>query len=117
MVNFCLIGIFWVFAIYGVIEFIKTIYYTVCYTNLKSDGIYYIIATKNQEDKIEMFLRTLVFRILYGKENSIKNIIVTDLDSKDNTKKIIDNLQKEYPIIKQISWKNCKDLIDNIDRN
>ena len=117
MVNFLLSGFFWVFFLYGLIEFIKTIYYTIYYTNLRSDGIYFIIATKNQEDKIEMFLRSIVFRILYGKENSIKNIIVTDLESKDNTKKIVENLNKEYPIIKPLSWKNCKELIDNIEKN
>ena len=113
MVNFLL----WVFAIYGFIEFIKTIYYTITYTNLKSDGIYFIIATKNQEDKIEMFVRSILFRILYGKENNIKNIILTDLNSQDNTKKIVDNMKKDYSIIKTMSWKNCKELIDNIEKN
>ena len=113
MVNFFL----WVFAIYGVIEFIKIIYYTITYTNLKSDGIYFIIATKNQEDKIEMFIRTILFRILYGKENNIKNIILTDLNSEDNTKKILENMKKDYSIIKTMNWKNCKELIDNIEKN
>ena len=113
MVNF----MFWVFAIYGLIEFIKTIYYTITYTNLKSDGIYFIIATKNQEDKIEMFIRTILFRILYGKENNIKNIILTDLNSEDNTKKIVENMKKDYSIIKTMNWKNCKELIDNIEKN
>ncbi len=117
MVNFLLSGFFWVFFLYGLIEFIKSIYYTITYTNLRSDGIYFIIAAKNQENNIEMFLRSIVFRIIYGKESSIKNIIVTDLDSKDNTKKIIENLSKEYPDIKTISWKNAKDLIDNIEKN
>ena len=117
MVNFLLNGVFWVLALYGLIEIIKTIYYTITYTNLKSDGIYFIIAAKNQEEQIEMFMRSTIFRILYGKENNIKNVIVTDLNSKDKTKQILENMSKDNNIIKLINWKNCKELIDNIEKN
>lgn len=116
MVNFLLNGVFWVFAIYGLIEFIKTIYYTITYTNLKQNGTYVIIATKNQEDEIEMFMRSIVFRILYGKENNIKNIIAVDLNSKDKTKEIVEKMSKDYSIIKVSNWKNCKELLDNIEK-
>lgn len=46
MLDFIFKGIVWVLAIYGLIELIKTIIYTYTYTNLKSNGIYIIVAVK-----------------------------------------------------------------------
>ena len=105
--------IIWTLALYGLFEIIKNIIYICTYTHLNSRGIYFIIAVKNQEDKIECFLRNLVFRIIYGKEE-IKNILIVDLNSKDNTKKIVENLSKEYEQINLVTVKECKELMDNI---
>ena len=115
MVDFLINAIFWTFALYGVIEFIKTIIYIFTYTNLKSDGIYVIIAVKNQENKIEGFLRSILFRFLYGKEEYIKDIIITDLESTDNTMQILSKLEKDYGCIKVANWKECKEILDSID--
>ena len=114
MLNFILNGILWTLALYGLFEIIKNIIYICTYTNLKSDGIYIIIATKNQENKIEGFLRTILFRIMYGKEECVKDVIVTDLDSTDDTMKILSKLSKDYDEIKVVNWKECKEVIDNI---
>ncbi len=108
--------IIWTLALYGLFEIIKNIIYICTYTHLNSRGIYFIIAVKDQEDKIECFLRNLVFRIIYGKEE-IKNILIVDLNSKDNTKKIVENLSKEYEQINLLTLKECKELIDNIKEN
>ena len=86
--EFILNTIFWTLAIYGFFELVKNIIYLFAYTNLQSDGIYLIIAVKNQEEKIEGFLRSSLFKILYGKEDYLKNIIVADLKSTDKTKEI-----------------------------
>ena len=83
--EFVLNTIFWTLALYGLFEIIKNIIYISTYTKMKSDGIYLIIAVKNQEEKIEGFLRSIIFKILYGKEDWIKNIIVDDLKSDDST--------------------------------
>ena len=115
MWDFIINGIFWVLALYGLFEIIKNIVYICTYTNFKSDGIYVIIAAKNQEKRIEGFLRSILFRFLYGKEDYIKDIIVTDLNSTDDTKKIINNIGKDYDCIKVADWRECKDVIDNID--
>ncbi len=115
MLEFILHTFFWTLAFYGLFELIKNIIYLYTYTNLKSDGIYLIVAVKNQEDKIEGFLRSLIFKILYGKEDNLKHIIVTDLKSTDTTKEIIKKMAKDYDIIKVSTWKECKDMIDNID--
>lgn len=117
MWNFIINATIWTLALYGLFEIIKTIVYICSYTNLKSDGIYMIIAVKNQENKVEGFLRSLLFRFLYGKEDYIKDIIVTDLDSSDNTMEILEKLQGDYDCIKVANWRECKEVIDNINVN
>ena len=114
MLDFIVNGVFWVLALYGLFEIIKNIIYVCTYTNLKSDGIYIIIATKNQENKIEGFMRTMLFRIMYGKEECVKDVIVTDLNSTDDTMKILNKLSKDYDNIKVTNWKECKEVIDSI---
>ena len=114
MGEFILNTILWTLALYGLFEIIKTIINIYTYTNLKSDGIYVIIAVKNQENKVEGFLRSFLFRVIYGKEDYIKNIIITDLDSKDETINILNNLQKDYDYIKVTNWKECKEVIESI---
>jgi len=105
--------IIWTLAIYGLFEIIKNIIYICTYTNLNSKGTYFMVAVKNQEESIECYLRNLLFRIIYGKEE-VKNILVVDLNSKDNTKKIVEKLEKEYEQINLINWKECKELMENI---
>lgn len=115
MLEFIMNVVFWTLALYGLLEIIKNVIYLNTYTKFKSDGIYLIIAVKNQEEKIEGFLRSTLFKILYGKEDYLKNIMVADLKSTDKTKEIVKNLSTDYDCIKAISWKECKDIIDNID--
>lgn len=115
--DFLLNTAFWTLSIYGLIEIIKNIINICTYTKFKSDGIYLIVAVKNQEDKIEVFLRSTLFKILYGKEEELKNIIVADLRSSDNTKEISKRLSKEYECLKVINWKECKEIIDNVNES
>lgn len=115
MLDFFINTLFWTFAFYGLFEFVKNIFYLCTYTKCKSDGINLIVTVKNQEDKIEGFLRSLTFKILYGKEDTIKNIIVADLKSDDKTKEIVQKLSIDNEMIKVVSWKECKDIIDLID--
>ena len=117
MVEFILNTIFWTLALYGLLEIIKNVIYICTYTRFKSDGIYLIIAVKNQEEKIEYFLRSLIFKIVYGKEEILKNIIVADLKSTDGTKKILNKISEENEMIQVLNWKECKEVFDNIDNN
>ena len=84
---------------------------------MKADGIYVIVAVKNQEDKIEGFLRSMLFKILYGREDYFKNVIIADLESTDNTKEIAKTLSKDYNVLKVTSWKECKEVMDSVDEN
>ena len=115
MIGFIINTIFWTFTLYGIFEFIKNVIYVTTYTNMKANGTYVIIAVKNQEDKIEVFLRSILFKILYGREDYLKNIIVADMESSDNTKEIAKKMAKDYDLLKVTSWKECKDIMDNID--
>lgn len=115
MFEFLFKAIFWTLAIYGLYEIVKNIIYIFTYTKLRTDGIYVIFAVKNQEDKIEGFLRSVIFKIIYGREDYLKNLIVADLQSTDDTKEIAKKLSKEYDILKVTSWKECKEIIDNVN--
>ena len=78
-------------------------------------GIYVIIAVKNQEKRIEGILRSILFKIMYGKEEVIKKVILTDFDSKDNTLKHLKNFKKENEYVEVSKWRECKEIIDMID--
>lgn len=110
MIDFLVNCIIWVCALYGLIEIIKNILYIHSCNKISSDSLHIIIAMKNQEDKIEGFLRSLNFRILYGKEECIENIILLDLNSVDNTKKIIEKFSSEYNNFKILNWKEFEEL-------
>lgn len=115
MENFIINSILWTLALYGLFELIKQIIYMCTYTNMKADGIYIIIAVKNQEERIEGFLRSSLFKLLYGKEEYIKDIIVADLGSNDKTREIVNKMSLDYECVKVTNWKECKDIIDNIE--
>lgn len=117
MTDFLINASVWTLALYGLFEIVKTIIYIFTYTNMKADGIYLIIAAKNQEDKIEYFLRNILFKILYGREDYVKQILVADLDSRDNTKEIAKKLSIDYDCIKVMNWRECKEVLDNISNN
>lgn len=104
MTDFFINCILWICAIYGIIEIIKNIIYIKSSNKIHSDGIHMIVAVKNQENKIEGFLRNLNFRLLYGKEDLIDDIIVLDLNSEDNTKHIVENLENDCENVKLVNW-------------
>lgn len=117
MCDFILNCILWTFAIYGLLEVIKNIIYICSYTKLKADGIYLIVAVKNQENVIEGFLRSFLFRLIYGKEDMIKEVMVADLDSNDHTFDILKKMEKDEVMMRVTSWKECKEMIENVQEN
>lgn len=68
MLDFILNGIVWVLALYGFIEIVKTIYYACVYSKIKTEGIYFIIAVKNQEEQIEGFMRSILLEYYMEKK-------------------------------------------------
>ena len=45
----------------------------------------------------------------------MKDIIVTDLKSKDSTKEILKKLSQEYECLEVVNWKECKEIMDSVD--
>lgn len=115
MFNFIINCILWICALYGAIDIIKTLWSNSIHKRIETNGIYVIVAAKNQEQQIEMFLRSAIFRILYGKEEYLKNIIVTDLGSMDNTKAILEKFSHDYNEIRIMEWETLKKTFDNMD--
>lgn len=107
--------VFWTLAIYGLIDLIKIGINHIKYKRIESNGLYVIIAAKNQEVQIEGFLRSVIFRILYGKEELSPKVLVTDLDSVDNTKAIMQKMSEDYNEINVIEWEDCKRMLDNLE--
>ena len=117
MLDFIITTCIWTLALYGLFEIIKNIMYMCTYTNYKEDGIYIIIATKNQENRIEGFLRSCLFKIFYGREEYIKDIIIVDLQSKDKTLEIEEKIVKNMKGIKLLKWRDCKEIMDNVEND
>lgn len=110
MFNYIFSCFLWVFALYGIIEFIKSLVYIHNCNNIKNDGIHLIVGVRNQENKIEGFLRALNFRILCGKEDCVEDIIVLDLNSTDNTKKIVEKYSKNCSNVVSINWNEFEEI-------
>ncbi|MCI8700146.1 MAG: glycosyltransferase [Clostridia bacterium] len=124
MIYFLLNIILWTLALYGLIEIVKTIVYSYTYSSRginDSDGIYLIIATKNQEENIEGFLRSNLLNSVYGNKDNIKeynytkDIVVVDLSSKDKTREIVEKISEDSDCFKVIDWEECKNILDNVN--
>lgn len=118
MIYFLLNLIIWTLALYGAVEITKTIIYYFTYSIPKikeKDGIYIIVATKNQEENIEGLLRSDLLKIKYGKKDAnLKEILFVDLLSEDNTKHIAEKISQENNYIKVVDWEECKRTIEEI---
>lgn len=114
MSNFIFNTLLWTLALYGLFDIAKLLLHTYCKPKISSDGIYLFIAVKNQENKIEGFLRSFLFKFIYGKEENINNIFVVDLNSTDETSEILDILANDYDCVKFTNLKNCKEMLDSI---
>lgn len=117
MLDFVIFSLVWILAIYGLIEIFRTIKYSILNKNLNTNGIYVIVAVKNQEQKIEGFLRSFLFKYIYYRDDEVNDLIVSDMGSTDETTKIIEKMRKDYNSIKILNWNECKELIEKINKN
>lgn len=115
MFEFIFNCILWTLALYGLIDIFKICKDFFLHRRIESNGIFVIVAAKNQELQIEGFLRSVIFKILYGKEEYLKSIIVTDLNSEDNTKSILEKFSQDYQEIKLVDWEDCKKNLDSLE--
>ena len=89
--------IIWCFAIYGLLVMIQEITRNTTYKKIE-ENIKLIMTVKNVEDGIENYIR----EISLGR-NFYNNLVIIDLDSDDDTLKILKELEKENINMKVLS--------------
>ena len=89
MLEIFIYGIIWCFAIYGLLVMIQEITRNTTYKKIE-ENIKLIMTVKNVEDGIENYIR----EISLGR-NFYNNLVIIDLDSDDDTLKILKELEKE----------------------
>ena len=110
MLDFALTSILWILALYGLIEIIKTIIHIHKYPKISFSGTSFIITVQNQENNIEYFLKLFIYKILYYNIN-IPEIIIVDLDSTDNTIKVLKEFAKDFYFITVLTFDEYKNLL------
>ena len=83
MLEIFIYGIIWCFAIYGLLVMIQEITRNTTYKKIE-ENIKLIMTVKNVEDGIENYIR----EISLGR-NFYNNLVIIDLDSDDDTLKIL----------------------------
>ena len=107
--------VIWILAIYGLIQILIDIFNGISFVNNNIRDMYVLIAVKNQEETIEGIIRSIVFKNIYNKNESLfNNIIITDMGSTDETLNILKRLTKEYTFLKVIDCKDSHETLDNI---
>lgn len=112
MLIFIINCLFWFLAVYGIIDIVKTAWNKAVQKKINTDGIYVIVAVKNKEQQIEMFLRSTISKILYGKDDNLKSVIITDINSTDKTKEILEKFSEDHSGINVVEWESLKNKLD-----
>ena len=106
MLKFILEILFWSLCIYGILSLAKDIFEASTYNKI-SHRVKLILTVKDVEEGIENYIRELNF----GK-NFYNNLAVIDLDSKDKTRDILQELQKDCMNIKILSTDEGRKYVD-----
>lgn len=107
MLEIFIYGIIWCFAIYGLLVMIQEITRNTTYKKIE-ENIKLIMTVKNVEDGIENYIR----EISLGR-NFYNNLVIIDLDSDDDTLKILKELEKENINMKVLSKIEGKSYLEN----
>ena len=111
MLDFLLNLTIWTLVMYAIFEIIRILLYYFILPKEEGEDTYIVITVKDGEEYIEGVLRSLIYKILYGKENNIKQILIIDLNSQDSTINIIKKLELDYTCIKLVEYGKYKDII------
>lgn len=105
MFEMIIYGLLWCFAIYGMLVMIQEILKVTSYDKIK-ENVKLIMLVKNAEDGIENYIR----EISLGK-NFYNNLVVIDLDSEDDTVKILEELENENINMKVLTGEEGKEYL------
>lgn len=108
MLNFIVEVIIWILCIYGLLSVIKDIIDESSYTRVKNNTKL-ILTVKDVEEGIENYIRQLNFS-----KNFYNNLVVIDLDSKDETFNIVQKLSEEGLNIKVLGRKDGIEYLEKI---
>ena len=100
MLSFIVEVVIWVLCIYGLLSIIKDTMDEMSYKKVKNNTKM-ILTVKDVEEGIENYIRKLNFS-----KNFYNNLVVIDLDSKDETFNIVQKLSEEGLNIKVLDRKN-----------
>jgi len=94
--------VLWVFAIFGFICFVALVLRDISSALGNKKGVFNVIITaRNQEDVIEGIVRGFILKTAVdGNEDSLVNIVLVDVDSWDDTPRIMERLAWQYPSIR-----------------
>ena len=103
--NYWMYLFLWTLALYGIWEIINKCLKNVLY-NKKKDA-YMIVTVRNGEKYIEEIIRSTV----WNKKEYLNQVLIVDLDSKDDTRNIIKRFVDKDEYIKLVNWDECKKII------
>lgn len=89
MFDFLIQLVLWILCIYGLFSMIQDCVNEKTYKKLE-ENIKFVMTVKNVENGIEEYIRELT----YGR-NFYNNLVVIDMDSEDDTKEILQKLERE----------------------
>lgn len=100
-------GLIWCFAIYGILVMMQDLARNSTYRKIE-ENVKLIMTVKDVEDGIENYVRELSFG-----RNFYNNLVIIDLDSKDETLCILKELEKENINMKILDSREGKEYLQN----
>lgn len=107
MLEVIIYGIIWCFAVYGILVMIQEITRNTTYKKVE-ENVKLIMTVKNVENGIENYVR----EISLGR-NFYNNLVIIDLDSDDETLKILKELEKENINMKILNKDEGREYLSN----
>jgi len=106
MFDYILRAVIWCFFAYGLISVIQDIFRFNTYKRIE-ENIKLIMTVKNVENGIENYIREISFG-----RNFFNNLVVIDMDSKDETMDILKELEKENINMKILNKNDGKNYLE-----
>ena len=107
MLEAIIYGIIWCFAVYGILVMIQEITKNTTYKKVE-ENVKLIMTVRNVENGIENYIREISFG-----RNFYNNLVIIDLDSEDETLRILKELEKENINMKILNKDEGKKYLSN----